>query len=804
MKKAQISREPERKVVFQILFLSLLLVGFLNSQRVVASPASKASEPVQVMQKAQAAEKAGDLAGAEASYKELIALNSNLQEYAHFYFGDFLLKQNRSSEAQSHFQKVLELSPNLKLQTECQFRLAQMALDAGAFSKARSLLAPLEKKLRQEEMYPQVLVRLAKAERGRGCKWMRKLYSRFPEFPEIGHWGLHLQSNLLDGKPTQCVPSSDDQRTRIRNLQWAGLADEAKKEIDEFRQLKHADGLETDKLYVQYLLHEGEVSKALGILLPYYQERKGHLGFMMTFASAAARAGEMQAAVGSYYKAYKLGGRSKLGRQALYQAAFLSYQVQDYDGAARKFQEFMKVFPSSGLARDAKWQLAWIRYLKGDFQGAYKSLGELRSRSVKGGKRSKGKRTIVDDRVTYWMAMSLLKQNKLEESKPLFESLGRDPLLGYYAIAASFRLKKIETLVPKHPKRSLLDSVHRMARFNVEAILPSDGFATAPEESADEPSVTEETESEENLLISTLHSPKSEDAVGEEPATDQEAASAESDEEVKTPFANPQLVKRFERARELMNLGLMEWAKWDLYDIERKTSNREYLKTLMAEYEKIENFQRSSFIGQTSFGFQRSRGGLDASVRPYWEHTYPKAYAPFVQKFAKQFEIPFELVWGIMRAESQYRKDVISPVGALGLMQVMPNTGQKIAGMIGDSQFQVKKLLEPETAVKIGSRYLARLMKKFENSVPLTAAGYNAGPHRVKSWLVSFGDLEIDEFIEHIPFLETRNYVKRVVSNFYIYNQLYGTKKEGLASLAEMNQVRVHEPVLSKETWEDM
>ncbi len=790
--------------------VNLYFSAILSFALIIGS-VSDAATSIEAMQKALAATQAGDVVTAEAQYKELIAMNSNLQEYAHFYFGDLLLNLNpkRVAEAKIQFQKVLSLSPNLKLQTESQFRLAQMALDEKAYSKAKGLLAPLEKKLRHEEMYPQVLLQLSKTEKGLGggnfCKWVRKLYSRYPERPEFASWGLKLQSNQLDGKPTGCTAPSEDQRTRIRNLQWAGLSTEAKNEIEELQKSKSIDPLDSDKLYVQYLLHEGEVTKALDILLSHYQDRKSHFGYLMTFASAAARAGEVQAAVGSYYSAYKIGGRSKLAKQALYQAAFLSYQFQDYDGAARKFQEFMKAFPTSGLSRDAKWHLAWIRYLKGDYEGAYKSFGDLKNKPSK-----RRKTTSVEDRVAYWMAMSLMKQNKWEEAKPLFEVLARDHLLGYYSIAAGMRLKKIESQLPKRSKKSVLDSQKLATRYNTESILAGDD-----QEPMVLASSAEESETEEGITVSALTGAKISKAEKEESDASEETASSElvqdntdaepsSAEEEKTPFTNPKLVQRFERAKDLVALGLVEWARWDLYDIERKTSNHEYLKRLMSEYEKIESFQRSSFIGQTSFGGQRSQMGFEPASRPFWEHTYPKAYSQYVQKFSKQFDIPFELVWGIMRAESQYKKDVISPVGALGLMQVMPNTGQKIAGMMGETQFQAQKLLEPETAVRIGSRYLARLMKKFENSIPLAAAGYNAGPHRVKAWLASFGDLEMDEFIEHIPFLETRNYVKRVVSNFYIYNQLYGSKKESLPSLAEPNQIKITEPVLAKETWEDM
>jgi soluble lytic murein transglycosylase len=156
-----------------------------------------------------------------------------------------------------------------------------------------------------------------------------------------------------------------------------------------------------------------------------------------------------------------------------------------------------------------------------------------------------------------------------------------------------------------------------------------------------------------------------------------------------------------------------------------------------------------------------------------------------------------------MRAESQYKKDIVSPVGALGLMQVMPNTASKVAHLMGENEFRSDQLLEPEWAIPIGAKYLSRLTKKFSNSIPLVAASYNAGPHRVGAWLNSFGDLDMDEFIEHIPFMETRNYVKKVVSNFYIYNHLYGTKKEQISSLAEPVHVRIAVPMAARETWEE-
>ncbi len=105
------------------------------------------------------------------------------------------------------------------------------------------------------------------------------------------------------------------------------------------------------------------------------------------------------------------------------------------------------------------------------------------------------------------------------------------------------------------------------------------------------------------------------------------------------PFSNPLMMKRLERARNMMALGEFEWARWDLYDIEKKTSNRDYLRTLMEEYNTAGQFNRSSYIAQISFGGQRAAQGLDG-IRPLWQLAYPRAYADFVEKYTKKFIVP--------------------------------------------------------------------------------------------------------------------------------------------------------------------
>lgn len=744
------------------------------------------------------------------SLEAMIKSATSLEEYARFYLAQSYMKTQKQAEAEAQLKKVLDLSPNVKMSIEASNLLGQVALEKKNFKQAQDHFKKLERRTRNTEDYPEVIYNLALTEKGLNrhgakCKWLVKLYERYPNFSKVADWGVDLAKNEFAGKPTDCHASTEDFRTRVRYLLWAGLDQKAQAEINILKErLAKTDKYAADKLQAQFFLQEGEMVKAVDLLKPYYEARKKDFDFLILFGSAAARAGEVQLAVGSYYAAYKLSPRSKTGRQALYQSAFLSYQFQDYDGAARRFQEFMKVYPKSGLNRDAQWHLSWLKYLKGDYQGAYKDFAAMNAQKRKN---QRGWKAFPQDRVSYWMAMSLFRQGKVEPAKALMEKLAKDPLLGYYAIAAQARLKKMETVkVPMLLQTSLPTRPRMISRFSAsEFLLPSfsDDARGDESESEDTLVLTQYSADDEKMDSEEAEAEDNPDLKSVEVAAGEGEESLPDNPEAQTSFASPVLAKRFERARAMRTLGETDWARWDLYDIERKTSNRDYLKTLMSEYGLVENFNRSSYIAQITFGNQRASQGLETG-RGLWETAYPRAYSQYVDKYTKSYEVPQELVWGIMRAETHYRRDAISPVGALGLMQVMPFTGHKLATLVGEKNFQAPMLLQPETSVKFGSKYLKRLMDKFDNTIPLVAAGYNAGPHRVKNWLVSFGNLETDEFIEHIPFLETRNYVKRVVSNAYVYSQLYGNKKDLFPYMSNALPVKIPTELAGKENWDDI
>jgi soluble lytic murein transglycosylase len=135
------------------------------------------------------------------------------------------------------------------------------------------------------------------------------------------------------------------------------------------------------------------------------------------------------------------------------------------------------------------------------------------------------------------------------------------------------------------------------------------------------------------------------------------------------------------------------------------------------------------------------------------------------------------LVLSVIRQESTFDERAISGAGARGMMQLMPETAQRVADTLDLSYSRARLLSDPDYNIRLGSTYLARMLDRFDGTVPLALAAYNAGPHRVSRWIREFGDPRTDDidmidWIETIPFSETRNYVQRVMESVAVYRHL--------------------------------
>jgi len=174
-------------------------------------------------------------------------------------------------------------------------------------------------------------------------------------------------------------------------------------------------------------------------------------------------------------------------------------------------------------------------------------------------------------------------------------------------------------------------------------------------------------------------------------------------------------------------------------------------------------------------------------------HVLPRAYYPLHDLAKEELPVATELALAIARRESEFNPVVESGVGAKGLMQLMPRTAQSVAKDL-DLDFEVERLLTDwRYNARLGSTYLAQLQKEFGKSPILVSVGYNAGPSRAHSWVAAFGDprsagVDVVDWIEHIPFRETRNYVMRVTESLPVYRARLSGKTPPLSLSAELRQ----------------
>jgi soluble lytic murein transglycosylase len=152
---------------------------------------------------------------------------------------------------------------------------------------------------------------------------------------------------------------------------------------------------------------------------------------------------------------------------------------------------------------------------------------------------------------------------------------------------------------------------------------------------------------------------------------------------------------------------------------------------------------------------------------------YPRAYREPVEQACEQVKLDPYLAWAIMRRESAFRADVVSAADARGLMQIIPPTAKSIAEKLNEQPPAPDDLYSPSLNLRFGTWYLSALLDRLGHPA-LCAAGYNAGPNAVVKWADKKSERQLDEWIEEIPYKETRGYVKQVVGDYFLYQQFYG------------------------------
>lgn len=698
---------------------------------------------------------------------------------------------------------------NLKgdIRVEAKFYEAHLLIMDEKWASAEKILKSLERQSRGGEVHSSILESQALVyshipRRNLLCKTIEKIYTKYPKHLWFESIAPEIKNITLGKKKYACVVSDKSFEVRRRNLNLMGEFTRVNNEIQKWIQTSHLSIKKQKILLAQQSVAEGHPEIAVKTLqeVPNY---KSDLEVLSPLSFAAARAGEMTLAIDTAMVIHRIAGFSKKGSMALYQSALWSYQMKDYENAEIRFKLLKPNRLSRVYQKELQWYLGWLRYLRGDFIAAEKSFRLLM--------KSKKARVSGDanDRLNYWLAMTQLQNGKRDHARVIFARLSERKGMNYYSFLARERLKLIPEMAIESTRKVEIPVLVTIANAPYISpfaeTAPQPNWQEAEEEELNALTVAEEG-SLESMTLATAEAAASaeEETKAEASATAEDPAAEAAEAAVKEPevmasevFTRSESLLKIERAKSFWSVGLDELARREVSDLENNRTSFDLLKKITDEYRAMGLYNRLSSLGHDFV----SKADLNSNKFIY-EAIYPRAYSEYVDTAASETNVAKSLIWGIMKAESMYRPWVKSPVGALGLMQVMPTTGQRLADLLEYKNFSPQALLKPQDAIRFGSKYLERLGKKFDHTVQLVAAAYNAGPHRVSQWLYYFGYMQMDEWVEHIPFLETRNYVKRVTVNYKAYNELYGKGHGEELALIGPVPVQLAGAPETKENWE--
>ncbi|HEX5036774.1 MAG TPA: transglycosylase SLT domain-containing protein [bacterium] len=396
-----------------------------------------------------------------------------------------------------------------------------------------------------------------------------------------------------------------------------------------------------------------------------------------------------------------------------------SARTQDFETAIEANQNLRKLFPKSKEAAEAERKIAFLRQDSGDYAGAIKILQPL---AVKAKVRS--------------------------EKRLFYERLGW----------CHFRLEQYAQAVDRYGDAIAQEETPRSLYWkgrSLERLGRNDEAEAVFQEVARTYGASYYAIRSVERLGSRLHGGKTSVEATLQSWWSRISPGIAWDDWTMTAEESRDL----DRVYELTVLGLLEDAGVEL----RRARQRLHL-VLPPDPKKIRRLDDGRFVYAV-----RNPRQEDADYRiPYADHLLTAFKNDPVPGFDPL------LLFGMMRQESRFKESIVSPAGAIGLLQIMPATGRKLARDAGWEEYYPEWLYDPFTNIDLAVRYVKKLSGDFEGRWFAVAASYNAGEQVVGEWLKRRKNLLEEEFIEEIPYQETRDYVMKVYTNWKAYQVIYG------------------------------
>ncbi len=242
------------------------------------------------------------------------------------------------------------------------------------------------------------------------------------------------------------------------------------------------------------------------------------------------------------------------------------------------------------------------------------------------------------------------------------------------------------------------------------------------------------------------------------------------------PMPEPKLVDSFPvdsphmaKARLLANAGLNEYIA---QEIEADPDSESWSALAEAQiYSSYDETFRALRAMKRALPYA-STAPISAIPLAYWRILFPEPYWPTIRAEAEKNNLDPYFVASLIRQESEFNPNAVSYANAYGLMQLLPSVGKAMAREEGLTHFQTFQLLDPETNIRLGTRYLRQMIDRFGGVEEYALAAYNAGDNRVVDWQAAGPYSGMDEFVESIPFTQTREYVQAILRNEETYRAI--------------------------------
>jgi soluble lytic murein transglycosylase len=401
--------------------------------------------------------------------------------------------------------------------------------------------------------------------------------------------------------------------------------------------------------------------------------------------------------------------------QALLSAGNMYLLKRDYDRAIDYFRELQQRFPKGGHASSAHWKAEWLTFRQGRTDDARKGFEEQIALYPD---------SAEIPAALYWRARLAEEEGNPAMARAFYQKLSDRFRNYYYAELGRQRLKVLPGLGAGSPKEG----------------SPKDGW---PQEDAPHYPLLDH--------VSPLST------AGKITAAD-------------PPDDN----LRVERARLLSNGALADMAVRELQAAASQEGGTWAPPEMARVYQDGGRYDRGIEIMKRATPNYFAVDIPDLP-RPYWEALFPKAYWTDLRKYSVLNGLDPYLVASLVRQESEFNALALSRANAVGLMQLLPNTGKTVAKQVKLKGYSTPQLYTPAVNLELGTRYFKEMVDKYNGQFEYALAAYNAGTDRVGDWLGQGHYRDPQEFVESIPFTETREYVQAILRNANVYRQLYGT-----------------------------